>query len=543
MSKPASFCTVCTSTCSHELVGLLLSLSLYHPNEKIYIMSDTKTKNTIENITPKPLLDIQWFVELDEYNGLNRFEMEKKGIFGNFLTNKMIIINYALDYNTDTLFIDSDIIITDTINNINIEKDVGLSPQYIKQPYIDNTGFYNAGFFWTKHKHISNNWKLLIDYNNHCPEQINMKELEKYNYFIFEENYNIQAWRMLLSDESPDKIGSYFSLKNNIIFYKNNPLKCIHTHFLDKRFNMFNNLIINILKTKKDYRLLLIIYRVIHNKWILKVPKQPIQGLGYHKNDSYRELPLLMKINNNDVELQFINNSIHCWIEPNVLTYDRPTLEWLNNDCNQSSLLLLGNGSVDNEGKQIIQKIPSTNVKPWIFWPRKPMLVEKILKTNNILSYNERIIESVFIGNIENNVQNIFRNDLSWKNVISEYICTKGTKHIFSHEEYLHKISKAKYGLCLRGYGSKCHREIELMAFGTVPIITPDVCIDSYLDPPIENIHYIRIKNANEYNNIISNISCDEWKKMSNACIDWYNKNVHSKNCWNNMINYLLYET
>ena len=542
MSKPASFCTVCTSTCSHELVGLLLSLSLYHPNEKIYIMSDTKTKNTIENITPKPLLDIHWFVELDEYDGLNRFEMEKKGIWCDFQMSKAKILKHAITLSSNSLFLDCDIIITNIINDINTNYIIGVSPQFIKQEYLDKTGIYNGGMLWASNINVCNDW-IKYSKTSRYFDQASIEDLvNNYSHFIFEENYNIQAWRMLLSDESPDKIGSYFSLKNNIIFYKNNPLKCIHTHFLDKRFYMFNNLIINILKTKKDYRLLLIIYRVIHNKWILKVPKQPIKGLGYHKNDSYRELPLLMKINNNDVELQFINNSIHCWIEPNILTYDRPTLEWFNNECNQISLLLLGNGSVDNEGKQIIQKIPSANVKPWIFWPRKPMLVEKLLKTNNILSYNERIIESIFIGNIENNVQNIFRNDLSWKNVISEYICTKGTKHIFSHEEYLHKISKAKYGLCLRGYGSKCHREIELMAFGTVPIITPDVCIDSYLDPPIENIHYIKIKNANEYNNIISNISCDEWKKMSNACIDWYNKNVHSKNCWNNMINYLLYE-
>ena len=48
------------------------------------------------------------------------------------------------------------------------------------------------------------------------------------------------------------------------------------------------------------------------------------------------------------------------------------------------------------------------NVKPWIFWPRRPMIVEKVLK-QSFLSYDERSIESIFIGNFENNVQEKYR--------------------------------------------------------------------------------------------------------------------------------------
>ena len=55
------------------------------------------------------------------------------------------------------------------------------------------------------------------------------------------------------------------------------------------------------------------------------------------------------------------------------------------------------------------------------------------------------------------------------------------------------KLRESKYGLCLRGYGSKCHREVELMAFGTVPIVTPEVSVSSYMEPLIENTHYIKV--------------------------------------------------
>ena len=37
------------------------------------------------------------------------------------------------------------------------------------------------------------------------------------------------------------------------------------------------------------------------------------------------------------------------------------------------------------------------------------------------------------------------------------------------------------------------------MAFGTIPVITPEVSIESYMEPVIENIHYIRVNNSDEF--------------------------------------------
>ena len=59
------------------------------------------------------------------------------------------------------------------------------------------------------------------------------------------------------------------------------------------------------------------------------------------------------------------------------MLYDRPTLEWVNQECKKTSLILLGNGSIENEGKKLKQLCP--NVRPWIFWPRRPMILEKIV--------------------------------------------------------------------------------------------------------------------------------------------------------------------
>ena len=541
MTKPSSFSTICTSNCAFELVGLLLSLSVYHTNDPIYILADTKTKEIIDNMSPHPRLQITWFIELDKYDGMNRQVMEHRKIFGEFLKNKMKVMKYALLKTSDTLFLDTDINITDIINDIDDTKDVGLSPQFITQEYISKTGYYNAGVLWCKSIEVCHSWESCIDHSNHCPEQINMIVLRKHSYFEFGENYNLQCWRLMLSDESPQQIAKHITSTDKL-YYKNKPLKFVHTHFLDNRFQAFNNLIIQHLMNAKMYKLLAIIYRVIHNKWVLKIPKQPIQGLGRHSNDSYRELPLLMKLQNKDVDLLFSTDTIHCWLEPNILTYDRPTLEWCNQEIVNSSLMLLGNGDVAVEGKELKSKIPNLNIKPWIFWPRKPMLLEKVLKTKGVLSHDARTIESIFIGNFENSVQEKFRKTSdSWDNVLTEYHCTKGQEHKFSHEEYLMKLRDSKYGLCLRGYGSKCHREVELMAFGTVPIVTPDVTVASYMDPLIENVHYILVKDPEELKQKVVSIDKEHWTKMSAACYEWYQQNVHSKNCWKNMIENILY--
>jgi len=543
MSKPASFSTICTSTCAFELTGLLLSLSIYHTNEIIYIMSDTKTKDIIAKITPQPKLNIKWSIKLDEYDGMNRQIMEQKGIIKEFWNNKARIMSKALEKENDTLFLDCDIIITNVIDDIDKTKDLGVSPQFIKKEILDIYGFYNGGCVWTKHKQVPDDW-IEFTKTSRFVDQASIEDLvKKYTYFEFGENYNLQTWRFIHSVGGPQEIVSYITSKNNdTIYYKNKPLKFIHTHFLEDRFKPFNNIILQHLQNAQMYKILAIIFRVINNKWILKIPKQPQQGMFHHTNDSYRELAILLKLKNNDVDILYDSKTTQCWLEPNILTYDRPTLQWCNQEINNSSLLLLGNGDVTVEGKTLKDNIKHLTIKPWIFWPRKPMLLEKILKDKHILSYEERIIESIFIGNYENNVQEHYRNtNNKWEDVISDFHCTKGNKHKFTHEDYLLKLRSSKYGLCLRGFGSKCHREVELMAFGTVLIITPEVSIKSYTEPLIENIHYIYVSTPNELKDKIKLLSKEDWVKMSNECYRWYQRNVHSDNCWINMITNILY--
>ncbi len=541
MVKPSSFCTVCTNNCVDELVGFLLSLSIHHKNEKVYVMCDTESYEKIIGITPQPKLNITWLKTLDKYSKYDRDKMVELGIWGEFQMAKADVISEALKTEKDTLFLDSDTIILDMLDDIDNTKELGVSPQFIKKKNVDETGYYNGGMLWTNQRSLPDKWREFTKTSRYF-DQASIEDLVKvYDTFEFGDNYNIQTWRFILGLEPGHIIASHFNVKHRMLRYKDKPIKFIHTHFNSPRFKQVNDFFIEQLKLAKYYSELAVIYRVINGKWVLKIPKQPMTGMWNHKNDSFRELTVLYKTKIKDVDIELNSNSGHCWLSPNIMLYDRPTLEWFSNEMLHSCLVLFGNGDKNNEINNL--KVMGVKAKPWIFWPRRPIILEFMLSKLGYISYEERKTESIFIGNYENSVQEKWRkSEIDWKSAIEEFHCTSGSKHKFTQQDYLKRLSNSKYGLCLRGYGSKCHREVELMAFGTVPIITPGVSIKSYMDPPVENEHYIKVSNTEEIKEKIKNISKHKWEQMSKNCVEWYKRNVHSENSWVSTIENILYD-
>jgi len=574
MTIPSSFCTICTEPCKQELVGFLLSLSLHHPNSKLYIMCDTRTKQEIQEMSIQPKLQIHWYVELDKYTSLDRAKMTKLGLFSEFLNSKAQIIQKALEYEKDTLFLDSDTIILDQLNDVDTTKRLGVSPHLIKQKDTERVGYYNAGMLWTNDNTVPQKWIKYTQQSRYF-EQASIEDLaEEYGVhgsggfgkdrenrgFEFGENYNLQTWRFKLGLETTQQIANNIIIEKRTsenqgrplqIYYRNKsqPLKFIHTHFnKNDMMNDINQFFISILTRAGRYKELMIIYRLVHGFWNISIPKQPMSGLGQHNNDSFRELPILWMRNHKDVKVSLSNNSIHCWLQPYVCLYDRPTMRWVDRECIQKTkLFLLGNGDIDGKEGEFLKQCYSLGfdgeVRPWIFWPRRPIILEKVLEKGR-LEYNERTIDSIFIGNFENDVQAKYRNtNEDWKSILTEYHCTAGHTHKFTQQEYLEKLRASRFGLCLRGFGGKCHREVELMAFGTVPVVTPEVSIQSYYDPPIEGVHYLRANSPEDFKRVVSNVSQEKWETMSQACWEWYQRNVHSKQSWVNMMNYVLYST
>jgi len=315
-------------------------------------------------------------------------------------------------------------------------------------------------------------------------------------------------------------INNYLWINPNVSYYNNQDYKyLLNSNTICINPNIFKNYN-DINEDKVDYKIKLLLNFMKNKKWTINLPIQPHpNGFYRHNNDSFRELCKLIKC------VQIINtNSGHVWFDNKVLLYDRPKLEHMDKEGLNANMILLGNGSMNIEGNEI--KKYNQNVKPFIFWARNPLLLEQNL---NYIKYEDRKYNSIFIGNIENSTQEKYRNNINWKNVIDLYEITNGTKHKYTAKEYIELISQSKYGLCLRGYGSKCHREVELMAFGTVPLITDEVSTD-YCFEFKENVHYFKVNSSEDIIKIINNTSKEKWQEMSNNCKNTYMKYCHSKN-------------
>jgi hypothetical protein len=235
MNSPNSFCTIVTKQCKNDIKILLKSLSIYHTKSPIYIMTDSETKKFIKELNLDSKLIIKIKNNLDKYSSYNRQEMNNLNIWTEFQMKKAEVIFYALEYESDTLFLDSDILILGKIDCIDKTKNLGVSPHYIKKEETDKYGYYNGGVLWTNKKNVSDKW---IHYANNSRyyDQAAIEDLindKEYTHFIFGEEYNIGYWRLYKSMEEPNKILTYFNYDpiNKKIYYKNKEIKFVHTHF------------------------------------------------------------------------------------------------------------------------------------------------------------------------------------------------------------------------------------------------------------------------------------------------------------------------
>jgi len=139
----------------------------------------------------------------------------------------------------------------------------------------------------------------------------------------------------------------------------------------------------------------------------------------------------------------------------------------------------------------------------------------------------------VFYGRSENVVQRKRRTTADWESACDDFSHRISTneKYPYTHTEYLERLANAKFGLCLAGYGNKCHREIECMAMGCVPVVAPEVDMIHYANPPEEGLHYFRVTSPEEALAVTS-ITPDRWVVMSAACKDWWQKNASAEGSW-----------
>lgn len=160
----------------------------------------------------------------------------------------------------------------------------------------------------------------------------------------------------------------------------------------------------------------------------------------------------------------------------------------------------------------------------WIFWQRWPRKYYKFVEENRTLTYDERNIRSIYIGNFTNS----YRSG-NWKDYIEFFSMGNMNNHfekdmIYPYNEYLRNLSQSKYGLCLRGVGPKSLRENECLGLGTVPIFTPGVSVE-YYNKLEKDKHFLYVNTPEEIPELLNSITKKQWEYMSDECIKWWNNN------------------
>lgn len=516
---------MCTKRYKEELLCLLLTLSLYHRDEIIYILCDKETKEYIKKISPTPKLKIKWYPTLTRYSLLKRKDMEKMGIWCDFQLNKMDIIKHAIESQGDTLFLDSDMIILDEINDIDKDKELGLSPQFLKADILEEIGNYNGGMVWCNNVKIIDDWKFFTNNSRYYDQAAldDVYEIHKKNTFKFTDNYNFQESRFKNGIEDNSNLINDIIVKNKKIMYKDKILKNLHIRFGGEMDNI-RQLFLLRLKEANLYKELLCIFRLINEKWMICLP------FSKEKKHGFRELSFLLNKNNEDLKVEYMDGTEHCWLQPDILIYDKPTLEWCNSEVASASLVLLGDCSKKKEGKEL--EMLGLNVRNMNYWSQHPLILERFIETNKIEKREHKIL---YIGKL-NSIPNK-RGTENWSNIINKNI---NNEHL-DCGSCLKEIANSKFSFCVNNYQTKSMMMMDMMALGTVPIVTKNVDTYSYISELKEGEHYISAITYKQLKRKLKGIDDEKWREMSESCKTWYKNNIHSENYWNVLINDILY--
>jgi hypothetical protein len=227
----------------------LHSLQLFvDPLPSLHIATDDKT---FPKLTELPYSGKrQFYTIMNRYEGMNRKEMEAKGLFHPYTAEKLRILELAFtDAKEGVWFFDADICFLGPLPLIPTRTTVALSPHYIRKSDTDLYGIYNAGFLWLKDPSWLAIWKAALPTSRFF-EQAALEEVAKAaedGLYEFDISHNYGWWRMFQSPKTPTHQKDMFAINRSVgagITVENLPLCSIHTHFTDKTgatedFNLF----------------------------------------------------------------------------------------------------------------------------------------------------------------------------------------------------------------------------------------------------------------------------------------------------------------
>ena len=203
-----SIATMATLPVYDELVLLLRSIALFHPDIPIFISAQSIVKKRLEQENGLPT-NITITLGLEKY-GNKSWKLLSAPEAIEFLSQKSIIIEQALKHHPNSLFVDSDITMASPLGLVDDSKDLGLALTVPER--ITSFGKYNAGWIFVNNKKFPHWWRnAMAKGSSPFIEQICLNDVTKhFNIFHFLPNYNF----------SPDGQLSYFAVESKKWFHR-----------------------------------------------------------------------------------------------------------------------------------------------------------------------------------------------------------------------------------------------------------------------------------------------------------------------------------
>lgn len=183
-----SIATLATSPAYSELVLMLRSLALFHPDLPVLILSDSVVEKKLQEETGLPT-DFRIFKGFQQYRNIPQNKLSDSQWI-NIQNQKARIIEQALKYHSNTLLTDCDVVFTAPLGLVDESKDLGL---ILRAPYrIDEFGKYSGGFLWVRNKQFTSWWKNQMSKNSSkLADQLVLNTApQHFQTFLFPISYN-----------------------------------------------------------------------------------------------------------------------------------------------------------------------------------------------------------------------------------------------------------------------------------------------------------------------------------------------------------------
>jgi len=258
-----SICTLANKNALHDLKVFLFTLNYWNKEEKpnLYVYCDSTIETFLKTQT---YYKGKIFIKnaLEAYTNYDRKMMEAlpgkefPTLFGDFVCEKMNLMNWVFETEQSMLFCDADICFLGKLPVIDTTKKLILSRHMIREYDEKRFGIYNAGFLFVGDKTIPDKWKIYTKSSSFF-EQKSMEDLAlefKDSLDEFPVQNNFGWWRLFQGKESVETLKSKWSLRigtmeSSNIHVEGKPLLSIHTHFRTNDYvtNEFNKFVLNYL--------------------------------------------------------------------------------------------------------------------------------------------------------------------------------------------------------------------------------------------------------------------------------------------------------